>query len=110
MNAVMAGSRGTGRHLRPVDSVRVYGKTGTADVLGMSGEEAYGIARGKPAPPHSWFVALAESRAVEPCAPDGPGRIAIAVVVPRGGAGSGAAGRTAMAIVEALRELGYFNR
>ena len=39
-----------------------------------------------------------------------PGRLAIAVVVPRGGAGALTAGPLAMEILEAARELGYLRR
>jgi cell division protein FtsI/penicillin-binding protein 2 len=87
--------------------VRVYGKTGTADVHGFAGEEPFGIARGAPAAPHAWFVAIAESTAVTELAAAAPGRLAIAVVVPRGGTGASAAGPIAMKIIAVARELGY---
>ncbi|MCC7536345.1 MAG: FtsW/RodA/SpoVE family cell cycle protein [Deltaproteobacteria bacterium] len=100
-------TRGTGRSLQAPDGVRIYGKTGTADVNGFAGEEAFGIARGQPAAPHSWFVALAEpSRTAEGQAIV-PGRIAIAVVVPRGGSGASTAGPIAMDIARAAAALGY---
>jgi cell division protein FtsW (lipid II flippase) len=105
MRAVM--TSGTGRALDAPAGVRVYGKTGTADVRGFAGEEPFGIERSRQAPPHSWFVALAEPDTGPACGIDTRGRIAIAVVVPRGGSGASAAGPLAMQIVAAARELGY---
>jgi cell division protein FtsW (lipid II flippase) len=98
---------GTGRALHGPSGVRVYGKTGTADVQGFAGEEPFGIARGRYAAPHSWFVALAEPSTVAESLPIVPGRLAIAVVVPRGGSGASSAGPVAMEIVAAARTLGY---
>lgn len=106
MREVMAS--GTGRSLVVPRGVRAYGKTGTADVRGFVGEEPFGIAPARPAPPHSWFVALLEPSAAPECAPLAPGRIAVAVVVPRGGAGAARAGPAAMEIAAALEALGYF--
>jgi cell division protein FtsI/penicillin-binding protein 2 len=85
----------------------VYGKTGTADVLGFAGEEPFGIPRGAVAAPHSWFVAFAEPESVPELAPVAPGRLAVAVVMPRAGPGAAAAGPLAMQIIAAARELGY---
>ena len=112
---IIAGMRrvmteGTGRGLRPPRDVRVYGKTGTADALGYAGEEAFGIERGSEAAPHSWFVAFAEPASTSECAVTAPGRLAIAVVVPRGGAGALTAAPLAMKLLEAARELGYLRR
>ena len=98
---------GTGARLTPPSGVRVYGKTGTADVRGFAGEEPFGIARASSAPPHSWFVAFAEAAATPEGATTATGRIAVAVVIPRGGTGSSAAGPLAMQIIAAARELGY---
>jgi cell division protein FtsI/penicillin-binding protein 2 len=103
MRAVM--DTGTGKALREPDGVRVYGKTGTADVKGFAGEAPFGIGRAQTAAPHSWFVAFAEpSVATER---NNAGRLAIAVVIPRGGTGASAAGPLAMQILAAARELGY---
>jgi cell division protein FtsI/penicillin-binding protein 2/cell division protein FtsW (lipid II flippase) len=99
--------RGTGARLTAPAGVRVYGKTGTADVRGFSGEEPFGIARRQIAAPHSWFVAFAESETTQALAPNAPGRLAIAVVIPRGGTGASAAGPLAMQMIAAARELGY---
>src|SRR6185503_17163746 len=65
LDPILAGMRavmetGTGKALREPDGVRVWGKTGTADVRGFAGEEPFGIARRQIAAPHSWFVAFAE--------------------------------------------------
>jgi peptidoglycan glycosyltransferase len=98
---------GTGARLTPPEGVRVYGKTGTADVRGFVGEQPWGIARAQLAAPHSWFVAFAEPASVDEGAPRASGRLAIAVVVPRGGTGASAAGPLAMQILGAARELGY---
>lgn len=109
---ILAGMRrvmitGTGRSLEEPEGVRVYGKTGTADVRGFAGEEPFGIARARTAAPHSWFVALAEPSSLAESRASAPGRLAVAVVVPRGGSGATAAGPIAMAILRAARELGY---
>jgi cell division protein FtsW (lipid II flippase) len=98
---------GTGARLTPPEGVRVYGKTGTADVRGFVGEQPWGIARAQLAAPHSWFVAFAEPESVDEAAPRASGRLAIAVVVPRGGTGAAAAGPLAMQFLGAARELGY---
>jgi cell division protein FtsI/penicillin-binding protein 2/cell division protein FtsW (lipid II flippase) len=105
MRAVM--TRGTGARLAPVSGVRVYGKTGTADVRGFAGEQPFGIAPAASAAPHSWFVAVAEPAGAPELAPTAPGRLAVAVVLPRGGTGASAAGPLAMQIIAAARELGY---
>jgi cell division protein FtsI/penicillin-binding protein 2/cell division protein FtsW (lipid II flippase) len=94
---------GTGARLDEPDGLRVYGKTGTADVRGFVGEEPFGIRPRQVAAPHSWFVAFAEPAD----ATDGSGRIAVAVVVPRGGTGASAAGPLAMQILAAARDAGY---
>lgn len=109
---ILAGMRrvmtsGTGRSLARPSGVRVYGKTGTADARGFAGEEPFGVGPGRPAPPHSWFVALAEPELASECEPELPGRLAIAVVVPRGGSGAAAAGPLAVEIIAAARDLGY---
>jgi cell division protein FtsW (lipid II flippase) len=112
LRPVIAGMRrvmtaGTGMRLAAPAGVRAYGKTGTADVRGFVGEEPFGIAPAAPAAPHSWFVVFAEPASVAEGAPRAPGRLAVAVVVPRGGTGASAAGPLAMQILAAARELGY---
>jgi cell division protein FtsW (lipid II flippase) len=105
MRKVVTG--GTGIRLGEPAGVRVYGKTGTADVKGFVGEEAFGIAPAAVAAPHSWFVAFAESSSVPEGSTTTRGRLAIAVVVPRGGTGASAAGPLAMQLLAAARDLGY---
>lgn len=109
---IVAGMRqvmtdGTGARLTQPRGLRIYGKTGTADASGFAGEEPFGFTRGAPAPPHSWFVAFAEPSSALECGLDVRGRIAVAVVVPRGGSGASAAGPLAMKIFAAARDLGY---
>jgi cell division protein FtsI/penicillin-binding protein 2/cell division protein FtsW (lipid II flippase) len=103
MRAVI--ERGTGKRLGEPRGLRVYGKTGTADVRGFAGEEAFGIRRAVIASPHSWFVAFAEPASAAPGAP--ARRLAVAVVIPRGGSGASAAGPVVMQVFAAARELGY---
>jgi cell division protein FtsW (lipid II flippase) len=98
---------GTGARLTTPPGTRVYGKTGTADVRGFAGEEPFGISRRQTAAPHSWFVAFAESAATPEGSITAKGRIAVAVVIPRGGTGASAAGPLAMQIIAAAKELGY---
>jgi cell division protein FtsI/penicillin-binding protein 2 len=102
-------TRGTGRSLVAPAGVRVYGKTGTADARGFPGEEPFEIVPGQRAAPHSWFVALAEPESNPACAPQAGGRIAVAVAVPRAGAGAAVAGPIAMEIIAVLRESGYLD-
>ena len=100
-------TKGTGARLVQPPGMRIYGKTGTADVRGFAGEEPFGIARRQVAAPHSWFVAFAEPEAVPELAVTGKGRIVVAVVIPRGGTGASAAGPLAMQIFSAAQSLGY---
>jgi cell division protein FtsW (lipid II flippase) len=109
---IVAGMRrvmtaGTGAGLRPPAGLRVYGKTGTADVRGFRGEEPFGIQRAQIASPHSWFVAFAEPASAKEAAADMPGRLVVVVVVPRGGTGASAAGPIAMEILAAAKAQGY---
>ncbi|MBA3396779.1 MAG: FtsW/RodA/SpoVE family cell cycle protein [Deltaproteobacteria bacterium] len=109
---IVAGMRrvmtaGTGAGLRAPAGLRVYGKTGTADVRGFRGEEPFGIKRAQVASPHSWFVAFAEPASATENAVGTPGRLVVVVVVPRGGTGASAAGPIVMQILGAAKELGY---
>jgi cell division protein FtsI/penicillin-binding protein 2 len=98
---------GTGAGLPRVPGVRVYGKTGTADSVVIEDEQPYGLEPGLVgAAPHSWFVALAEPEDAGACDPLGTGRLAVAVVLPRGGGGA-VAGAAAVEMIAAARELGY---
>jgi cell division protein FtsI/penicillin-binding protein 2/cell division protein FtsW (lipid II flippase) len=99
--------KGTGARLPRLTGIRVFGKTGTADVRGFAGEEPFGIARAAPASPHSWFVAFADSELADAFEGVRLDRLVVAVVIPRGGTGASAAGPLAMQILAAARELGY---
>jgi cell division protein FtsI/penicillin-binding protein 2 len=113
---ILAGMRqamekGTGRTLEPSTpkGVRVYGKTGTAEAPALRDETPYGFRRGqeKGLKSHSWFVAIAEPESNPEASTRAPGRLAVAVVVPRAGLGSTAAGPAAMTIISAAEALGY---
>lgn len=112
LDVVLAGmrgtmTRGTGRLQRTIEGVRLYGKTGTADSIGLRDEEPYGMTYGQEGyPPHSWFIALAESESEPECS-EATGRLAIAVVVPRSGTGASVAAPAAVEILRAAKELGY---
>jgi peptidoglycan glycosyltransferase len=103
-------THGTGARLTVPPGVRVYGKTGTADVRGFAGEEPFGIARAQVASPHSWFVAFAEPASAVESSAATAGRIAVAVVIPRGGTGASVAGPLAMQVIAATAELGYLKQ
>jgi cell division protein FtsW (lipid II flippase) len=113
LQLVLAGMRkvvdeGTARGLRRLDGVRIYGKTGTADSPGLKEEVPFGFeARATDLPPHSWFVAIAEPSNTQPCALRAPHRLAVAIVVPRGGTGAGTAGPAALDIIAAAKRLGW---
>ena len=93
---------------RKIPGVRIYGKTGTAEAVTIRDEEPYGYTPGTTdAKPHSWFLALAEPVDHEACGSNGSGRLAIAVVLPRGGGGA-TAGAVVVDIIEAAVALGYF--
>jgi cell division protein FtsI/penicillin-binding protein 2 len=116
IETLLAGMRrvvdeGTARRLPALAGVRVFGKTGTADAVGLAEEAPFGIQPGdETAPPHSWFVALAEPASNDPCAARAPGRLAVAVVVARGGSGAGNAAPAALEILGAARELGWLGK
>ena len=99
---------GTARGFGKIPGVRVFAKTGTATDAGRSDERPYGITPGEEAPNHSWFVALAEPEATPECQALAPGRLAVAVVVPRGGAGAGPALAVARRVIDQAAALGYF--
>jgi cell division protein FtsI/penicillin-binding protein 2 len=99
---------GTGTYLKEPPGVRVYGKTGTADSIGIKDEKPWGVEFGTFGRPHSWFIALAEPMDATLCEPTNPRRLAIAVVVPRSATGASVAGPAAMEILAAAQSLGYF--
>ena len=100
--------RGTGSLLKKIDGVRLYGKTGTADSIGLRDEEPYGMTYGETGyAPHSWFIAIAEPDTAEACSARASGRLAIAVVVPRSHTGAVVAAPAAVKILDAAHHLGY---
>jgi cell division protein FtsW (lipid II flippase) len=105
---------GTGRGLVTTPGVppglRVYGKTGTADSIGVEEEKPWGIEMGVYGKPHSWFVSLSEplKAAPSPCTPTVARRLAVAVVIPRGGLGSLGAGPAALEVIHAAYKLGFY--
>jgi cell division protein FtsW (lipid II flippase) len=106
MAQVMAA--GTGIGLKPPAGVRVYGKTGTADAFGTKEEQPFGVVVGEWGTPHSWFESITEPDSLPSCNPTNPGRIAMAVVIPRAGQGARFAGPASMEILAAMTQLGYF--
>ena len=99
---------GTGAYLKEPPGVRVYGKTGTADSIGIKDELPWGIEVGVFGRPHSWFIAMGEPMDATLCEPTNPRRLAVAVVVPRSATGASVAGPAAMAILAAAQAHGYF--
>ena len=116
---ILAGMRqvmldGTGRGLRvdtELPGLRVYGKSGTADdgIL-QPGEVSSGYAPAGRLAPHAWFVMLAEPDEGEVAQAVVPGRIAVAVLVFRGGLGSRAAGPIARKIMAAAQAEGWLGQ
>jgi cell division protein FtsW (lipid II flippase) len=99
---------GTGTYLKEPPGVRVYGKTGTADSIGIKDEIPWGVEFGVFGRPHSWLIALAEPMDNVLCEPISPRRLAVAVVIPRSATGASVAGPAAMEILAAAQSLGYF--
>jgi hypothetical protein len=112
MQAVM--TRGTGRSLavKPglPPGLRVYGKTGTADSIGIAEEKPWGVEVGVYGKPHSWFVALAEPAAQPECQPTTARRLGLALVIPRGGLGALNAGPAAGEVIQAMYKLELFGK
>jgi peptidoglycan glycosyltransferase len=100
---------GTAARFTELEGVRVYGKTGTATDPGRRDEGAWGISAGSQQVPHSWFLAIIEPGSNDACAPQAPNRLAISVVVPRGGSGDGAARTIAQEITIAAKALGHLD-
>jgi transpeptidase family protein len=99
---------GTGAYLKEPPGVRVYGKTGTADSIGIKDEKPWGVEFGVFGRPHSWFIAIAEPADATLCEPTNPRRLAVAVVIPRSATGASVAGPAAMEILAAAQANGYF--
>jgi hypothetical protein len=112
MQAVM--TRGTGRSLAVSPGLpaglRVYGKTGTADAIGIEEEKPWRVEKGVYGKPHSWFVALAEPAAHPECSPTAPKRLGLALVIPRGGLGALNAGPAAAEVIQAMYKLELFGK
>jgi cell division protein FtsW (lipid II flippase) len=99
---------GTGTYLKEPAGVRVYGKTGTADSIGIKDEKPWGVEFGTFGRPHSWFIGIAEPTDATLCEPTNPRRLAVAVVIPRSATGASVAGPAAMDILAAAQANGYF--
>jgi cell division protein FtsW (lipid II flippase) len=90
--------------------VRVYGKTGTADAVGIAEERPWGVTVGDYGKPHSWFVALAEPATVPECSPTAPRRLALALVIPRSGRGALYAAPAAAEVLQQMHKLELFGQ
>jgi hypothetical protein len=112
MRAVMTRGTGRGLYTNPglPAGLRVYGKTGTADAIGIREELPWKVELGVYGKPHSWFVALAEPAADPECAPIVPRRLGLALVIPRGGLGALNAGPAAAEIINAMYKLELFGK
>jgi cell division protein FtsI/penicillin-binding protein 2 len=112
MRAVMTRGTGRGLYTNPglPAGLRVYGKTGTADAIGIKEELPWKVELGVYGKPHSWFVALAEPAADAECAPAVPRRLGLALVIPRGGLGALNAGPAAAEIINAMYKLELFGK
>jgi cell division protein FtsI/penicillin-binding protein 2 len=107
-------TRGTGRGLYTSPGLpaglRVYGKTGTADSIGIKEELPWGVELGTYGKPHSWFVALAEPASEPECTPVVKRRLGLALVIPRGGLGALNAGPAAAEVIGAMYKLELFGK
>lgn len=112
MQAVMTRGTGRGLSVKPglPPGLRVYGKTGTADSIGIEEEKPWGVEVGVYGKPHSWFVALAEPAAQPECDPTAPRRLGLALVIPRGGLGALNAGPAAAEVIQAMDQLELFGQ
>jgi cell division protein FtsW (lipid II flippase) len=111
MEQVMLSGTGRGLTVSPgfPPGVRVYGKTGTADSIGIEEERPWGVEKGVYGKPIGWFVGVAEPITNGPsCQPQGQRRLGFAVVVPRSGLGAVYAGPAAAELIGAAYRLGYF--
>jgi peptidoglycan glycosyltransferase len=109
MEQVMLAGTGRGLTAQLPPGIHVYGKTGTADSIGIKEELPWKVDFGVYGRPHGWFVAVAEPQANGvACQPVAPRRLAFAVVAPRSGLGARFAGPPAMELIKAAHELGYF--
>ena len=112
MRGVMTRGTGRGLYTKPglPAGLRVYGKTGTADAIGIKEELPWGVELGTYGKPHSWFVALAEPAADAECSPLVKRRLGLALVIPRGGLGALNAGPAAAEVINAMYKLELFGK
>jgi hypothetical protein len=111
MEQVMLAGTGRGLAVSPglPAGVRVYGKTGTADSIGIEEELPWGVEKGVYGKPHAWFVSISEPITNGPsCQPTGARRLVVAAVVPRSGMGAVFAGPAAAEIIGAAYKLGFY--
>jgi hypothetical protein len=112
MRAVMTRGTGKGLYTNPglPAGLRVYGKTGTADAIGIKEELPWKVEKGVYGKPHSWFLALAEPAAEPECSPQVKRRLGVALVIPRGGLGALNAGPAAAEVIGAMYKLELFGK
>jgi cell division protein FtsW (lipid II flippase) len=112
MRAVMTRGTGHGLYTSPglPAGLRVYGKTGTADSIGIKEEQPWHVELGVYGKPHSWFLALAEPAADPECTPLVKRRLGVALVIPRGGLGALNAGPAAAEVINAAYKLELFGK
>ena len=112
MRAVMTRGTGHGLYTSPglPAGLRVYGKTGTADSIGIKEEQPWHVELGVYGKPHSWFLALAEPAADPECTPLVKRRLGVALVIPRGGLGALNAGPAAAEVINAMYKLELFGK
>jgi cell division protein FtsW (lipid II flippase) len=112
MRAVMTRGTGHGLYTSPglPTGLRVYGKTGTADAIGIGEEVPWHVELGVYGKPHSWFLALAEPAAEPECSPTVKRRLGLALVIPRGGLGALNAGPAAAEVIGAMYRLELFGK
>jgi cell division protein FtsW (lipid II flippase) len=112
MRAVMTRGTGKGLYTSPglPAGLRVYGKTGTADAIGIKEERPWHVELGVYGKPHSWFLALAEPAADPECTPLVKRRLGLALVIPRGGLGALNAGPAAAEVIGAMYKLELFGK
>jgi cell division protein FtsW (lipid II flippase) len=113
MQAVMTRGTADGLTARPgilPPGLRVYGKTGTADAVGIVEERPWGVAVGDYGKPHSWFVALAEPANVPECSATAPKRLGLSLVIPRSGRSALYAAPAAAELIQAMHKLELFGK
>ena len=112
MRAVMTRGTGHGLYTSPglPLGLRVYGKTGTADSIGIKEELPWHVELGVYGKPHSWFLALAEPAVDPECTPVVKRRLGVALVIPRAGLGAVNAAPAAAEVIWAMYRLEMFGK